>query len=215
MTPFLNNYLSGAWQTPSSPAHTLADPVTGEALATTGGAAAGLPDAFAYARSEGRHALQAMSYAQRAAMLSEAVKVMQAKKDEYYAISMSNSGTTKNDSAVDIEGGLFTLGYYAKLGTALGDARTLTEGAAGMLSKDQLFQSQHLMVPIRGLALFINAFNFPSWGLWEKAAPALLSGVPVVVKPATVTALMAPSVLDHRPCVAVAFRSSLRPSMSV
>ncbi|MEK0429544.1 MAG: hypothetical protein RL001_2071 [Pseudomonadota bacterium] len=188
MTPFLNNYLSGAWQAPSSPAHTLADPVTGETLATTGGAAAGLPEAFAYARSEGGRALQAMSYAQRAAMLSEALKVMQTKKDEYYAISLANSGTTKNDSAVDIEGGLFTLGFYAKLGAVLGDARTLKDGAASMLSKDQLFQSQHLMVPIRGLALFINAFNFPSWGLWEKAAPALLSGVPVVVKPATVTA---------------------------
>lgn len=188
MTPFLNNYLSGAWQASSSPAHTLADPVTGEALATTGGAAPGLPEAFAYARREGGHALQAMTYAQRAAMLSEALKVMQAKKDEYYAISLANSGTTKNDSAVDIEGGLFTLGFYAKLGAVLGDARTLKDGAASMLSKDQLFQSQHLMVPIRGLALFINAFNFPSWGLWEKAAPALLSGVPVVVKPATVTA---------------------------
>ncbi len=188
MTLFLNNYLNGEWQAASSPVHTLTDPVTGEVLATTGGAAAGLSDAFAYARREGGRALQAMSYAQRAAMLADAMKLMQAKKDEYYAISLANSGTTKNDSAVDIEGGLFTLGYYAKLGAALGDAHTLRDGAAGILSKDQLFQSQHLMVPIRGLALFINAFNFPAWGLWEKAAPALLSGVPVVVKPATVTA---------------------------
>ena len=188
MTTLLSNYLSGVWQQPAAAVHTLTDPVTGETLATTGGAAAGLPDAFDYARREGGRALQAMSYAQRAAMLSEALKVMQAKRDEYYAISLANSGTTKNDSAVDIEGGLFTLGYYAKLGAALGEARTLSEGAASVLSKDQLFQSQHLMVPIRGLALFINAFNFPAWGLWEKAAPALLSGVPVVVKPATVTA---------------------------
>ena len=188
MTTFLSNYLSGEWQAPSHPVHTLTDPVTGEALATTGDAAAGLSQAFDYARREGAHALQAMSYGQRAAMLSEVLKVLQAKRDEYYAISLANSGTTKNDSAVDIEGGLFTLGFYAKLGAALGDAHTLSEGAAAMMSKDQLFQSQHLMVPIRGLALFINAFNFPSWGLWEKAAPALLSGVPVVIKPATVTA---------------------------
>ena len=166
----------------------LLDPVTGEALARTGGAAQGLNDAFAFARNDGRKALQAMSYGQRAAMLSETLKVLQAHRDEYYAISMANSGTVKNDSAVDIEGGLFTLGFYAKLGAALGDAKTLTDGAASILSKDQLFQSQHVMVPINGLALFINAFNFPSWGLWEKAAPALLSGVPVVIKPATVTA---------------------------
>ena len=188
MTPFLNNYLRGQWQPDTQVVHTLLDPVTGESLANTGGAAQGLHEAFAFARHEGRHALQAMSYGQRAAMLSETLKVLQANREEYYAISLANSGTVKNDSAVDIEGGLFTLGFYAKLGAALGDAKTLTDGAAAILSKDQLFQSQHVMVPINGLALFINAFNFPSWGLWEKAAPALLSGVPVVIKPATVTA---------------------------
>ena len=188
MTPFLNNYLQGQWQPEAQAAHTLLDPVTGEALARTGGAAQGLNEAFAFARNEGRLALQAMSYGQRAAMLGETLKVLQANRDEYYAISLANSGTVKNDSAVDIEGGLFTLGFYAKLGAGLGDARTLSDGVAGILSKDQLFQSQHVMVPIKGLALFINAFNFPGWGLWEKAAPALLSGVPVVIKPATVTA---------------------------
>ncbi len=188
MSIFLNNYLGGQWQQGARPVHTLLDPVTGEALAATGGAAEGLKEGFAFARTEGARALQAMSYGQRAAMLSEAMKVMQARRDEYYAISLANSGTTKADSGVDVDGGLFTLGFYAKLGAALGDARTLTDGAAAVMSKDQLFQSQHLMVPVRGLALFINAFNFPSWGLWEKAAPALLSGVPVVVKPATVTA---------------------------
>lgn len=188
MTTFLSNYLGGQWQSPSPAVHTLLDPITGETLAQTGGAAEGLPQAFDFARKEGGQALKAMSYAQRAAMLSEMVKLMQSKRDEYYAISLANSGTTKADSGVDVDGGLFTLGYYAKLGAGLGDAKTLTDGAASVMSKDQLFQSQHLMVPVRGLALFINAFNFPSWGLWEKAAPALLSGVPVVIKPATVTA---------------------------
>jgi 3,4-dehydroadipyl-CoA semialdehyde dehydrogenase len=185
MTPFLTNYLHGQWQPEAQAVHTLHDPVTGEALARTGGAAQGLSDAFAFARNDGRLALQAMTYGQRAAMLADTLKVLQANRDEYYAISLANSGTVKNDSAVDIEGGLFTLGFYAKLGAALGDARTLTDGVAGILSKDQLFQSQHVMVPIKGLALFINAFNFPSWGLWEKAAPALLSGVPVVIKDVT------------------------------
>ncbi len=188
MTIFLNNHLGGQWQQAGQAVHTLSDPVTGDALAATGGAAAGLQQGFAFARTEGAKTLQAMSYGQRAAMLSEVVKLLQSKRDDYYAISLANSGTTKADSGVDVDGGIFTLGFYAKLGAALGDAKTLTDGAAAVMSKDQLFQSQHLMVPIRGLALFINAFNFPSWGLWEKAAPALLSGVPVVVKPATVTA---------------------------
>ncbi len=188
MTTFLNNYLGGQWQQGARPVHTLLDPVTGETLASTGGAAEGLAEGFAFARSEGARALQAMSYGQRAAMMSEALKLMQSKRDDYYAISLANSGTTKADSGIDVDGGLFTLGYYAKLGAAMGDAKSLTDGAAAIMSKDQLFQSQHLMVPIKGLALFINAFNFPSWGLWEKAAPALLSGVPVVIKPGTVTA---------------------------
>ncbi len=188
MTTFLNNYLGGQWQPAARAVHSLTDPVTGAALAATGGAADGLAEGFAFARSEGAKALQALSYGQRAAMLSDALKLMQSKRDDYYAISLANSGTTKADSGIDIDGGLFTLGFYAKLGAALGDATSLTDGAAAIMSKDQLFQSQHLMVPIRGIALFINAFNFPSWGLWEKAAPALLSGVPVVVKPATVTA---------------------------
>lgn len=188
MTIFLNNYLGGQWQSGERAVHTLLDPVTGEALAQTGGAANGLADGFAFARNEGARALQGMTYAQRAAMLADTLKVLQANRDDYYAISLANSGTTKADSGIDVDGGLFTLGYYAKLGASLGEARTLTDGAAAIMSKDQLFQSQHIMVPIKGLALFINAFNFPSWGLWEKAGPALLSGVPVVIKPGTVTA---------------------------
>jgi 3,4-dehydroadipyl-CoA semialdehyde dehydrogenase len=114
--------------------------------------------------------------------------VLQAKRDDYYAISLANSGTVKNDTAVDVDGGIYSLSTYAKLGAGLGDRRHLLDGEAARLGKDPLFQSQHLLVPTRGLALFINAFNFPSWGLWEKAAPALLSGVPVVIKPATATA---------------------------
>jgi 3,4-dehydroadipyl-CoA semialdehyde dehydrogenase len=188
MSNYLRNYLGGAWQPEARAAHTLLDPVTGAALATAGGAAGGLEAGFAFSRTEGAKALQAMSYGQRAAMLAEVQKVLQANRDAYYDISIANSGTTKADSAVDIEGASYTLGYFAKLGASLGEARVLSDGAAAVLSKDQLFQSQHIYAPVRGLALFINAFNFPAWGLWEKAAPALLSGVPVVIKPATVTA---------------------------
>jgi 3,4-dehydroadipyl-CoA semialdehyde dehydrogenase len=89
---------------------------------------------------------------------------------------------------VDIDGGIFTLGYYAKQGEALGGARALLDGERIRMGKDPVFQTQHVLQPTQGVALFINAFNFPSWGLWEKAAPALLSGVPVIIKPATATA---------------------------
>jgi 3,4-dehydroadipyl-CoA semialdehyde dehydrogenase len=185
---FLQNYLGNAWQPGSGRTTALLDPVTGQPIASVGGPAEGLDAGFAFARTQGADALQAMTYGQRANMLGEVLKVLQANRDAYYDISLANSGTTKADSAVDIEGAGFTLGYYAKIGAALGDARTLLDGSAAILSKDQLFQSQHILSPIRGIALFINAFNFPAWGLWEKAAPALLSGVPVVIKPATATA---------------------------
>ena len=188
MTPYLHNYVSGAWQAETARANLLCDPISGAQIAATGGRAEGLDAGFEFARTQGASALQAMSYGQRAAMLAEVGKVLQANRDAYYEISLANSGTTQADSAVDIEGAAFTLNYFAKTGAALGEARTLLDGSAVSLSKDQLFQSQHILAPVRGLALFINAFNFPAWGLWEKAAPALLSGVPVVVKPATVTA---------------------------
>jgi len=97
MTTFLSNYLGGQWQSPTQAAHTLLDPITGETLAQTGGTAAGLPQAFEFARKEGGRALKAMSYAQRAAMLAEVVKLMQSKRDDYYAISLANSGTTQAD----------------------------------------------------------------------------------------------------------------------
>lgn len=185
---YLQNYLSNAWQPESGRSTELLDPVTGQPIATVGGPAEGLDAGFAFARTQGSSALQAMTYGQRASMLGDILKVLQTHRDAYYDISLANSGTTKADSAVDIEGALFTLGYYAKIGAALGDTRALLDGTAAVLSKDQLFQSQHILSPIRGIALFINAFNFPAWGLWEKAAPALLSGVPVVIKPATATA---------------------------
>ena len=188
MTPYLRNHVGGHWHAEAATQHTLSDPITAEALARTGGAASELAGGFEFARSQGRSALQAMSYGERAAMLGRVLEVLKARRGDYQAIALANSGTTAADSSVDIDGAIFTLGFYARQGAAFGEARTLLDGAAVRLSKDGLFQSQHVLAPVRGLALFINAFNFPAWGLWEKAAPALLSGVPVVIKPATVTA---------------------------
>lgn len=188
MTTFLHNYLQGVRQPAGATANVLRDPVTGAALAATGGAADQLEQGFVFARGAARSALQELGYGRRAALLAEAAKVLQANRDDYYAIAQANSGTTQADSAVDIEGALFTLNHYIKLGASLGEAHVLLDGAPANLARDGAFQSQHILAPVRGLALFINAFNFPAWGLWEKAAPALLSGVPVVIKPATVTA---------------------------
>ncbi|MEF7612803.1 3,4-dehydroadipyl-CoA semialdehyde dehydrogenase [Aquincola sp. MAHUQ-54] len=188
MTELLSNHLAGRWQAGRGHGSPLFDPVLGHELVRVDAEGLDLAEGFAFARDTGGAALRAMRYGERAAMLSAALKVMQGRRAHYEEIAIANSGTVKNDTAVDVDGGLFTLGQYAKWGAALGDARFLRDGDAVRLGKEPLFQSQHLQVPTRGVALFINAFNFPSWGLWEKAAPALLSGVPVIVKPATATA---------------------------
>ena len=187
-TPLLSNFFAGRWQDGTGHAATLHDPVLGTPLVRVSNAGLDLAEGFHFAREQGGNALRALTYKQRAALLGEVVKVLQAHRDAYYEIATANCGTTKNDSAVDIDGGIFTLGYYAKQGEALGDVKCLLDGQRIRMGKDPLFQTQHVLNPTRGVALFINAFNFPSWGLWEKAAPALLSGVPVIVKPATATA---------------------------
>jgi 3,4-dehydroadipyl-CoA semialdehyde dehydrogenase len=192
LSELLSNYLSGHWQTGQGAGSALFDPVLGTELVRVDASGLDLTAGFHFARQQGGAALRALSYRERAAMLSAIVKVLQTHRDAYYEISMANSGTVKNDTAVDVDGAIYTLGVYAKMGEGLGqtsgDGHFLLDGESTRLAKDPLFQSQHVLHPTRGVALFINAFNFPSWGLWEKAAPALLSGVPVIVKPATATA---------------------------
>lgn len=187
-TALLPNFFAGRWQTGQGAGTPLFDPVLGSELARVSNAGIDLAEGFAFARTQGGEALRALSYGQRAALLAKIVEVLQANRDDYYQIATANSGTVAKDSGVDIDGALFTLGYYAKQGAALGDARLLLDGQRIRMAKDPAFQTQHIQVPTQGVALFINAFNFPSWGLWEKAAPALLSGVPVIIKPATATA---------------------------
>jgi 3,4-dehydroadipyl-CoA semialdehyde dehydrogenase len=188
MTELLSNHLGGRWQAGTGAGTTLHDPVRGDALVRVDATGLDLAEGFRFARDQGGAALRALTYPQRAALLGDIVKVLQAQRDAYFAIATANSGTVQSDSAVDIDGAIYTLSTYAKLGAALPDAPTLPDGEAQPLAKDGSFATRHLRVPARGLALFINAFNFPAWGLWEKAAPALLSGVPVVIKPATTTA---------------------------
>ncbi len=188
MTELLPNHVAGRWQAGSGAGTPLFDPVLGTELVRVDATGLDLAEAFGFARTQGLAALQALSYRERAGLLAAVVKVLQANRDAYDGIATANSGTVKNDSAVDIDGGIFTLGQYARWGDALGDARALPDGDAVKLGKEPSFQSRHLQVPTRGVALLINAFNFPGWGLWEKAAPALLSGVPVIVKPGTATA---------------------------
>ena len=188
MTELLSNYLGGRWHAGSGAGTALFDPVLGNELVRVDATGLDLGAGFAFARAQGGAALRALTYRQRGELLAAVAKVLQANRDAYYDISTANSGTVKADTGIDVDGAIYTLSTYAKLAAGLPEGHFLPDGEAHSLAKDGSFATRHVRVPVDGLALFINAFNFPSWGLWEKAAPALLSGVPVVVKPATATA---------------------------
>ncbi len=187
----LESYLSGRWSRGAGVETTLVNPVTGEELATASAKGLELAGALAYARQEGQGALRSLGYAARAKLVGAVADVLTANRAKYEGIAIANSGNTKADAAIDIDGGIGTLKYYARLAAGLGEVRALLDEKPVRLAKAENYQAIHLMVPRRGVAVHINAFNFPSWGLWEKAAVALISGVPVLAKPASATALLA------------------------
>src|SRR5213080_5607286 len=184
----LPNYVADHWREGSGPGAPLVDPVTGEELARISSEGVDLNNALEFARTQGGSALRQLSYAQRADLLAKMGDALTANRDEYFRLSLLNLGATQADASFDVDGALYTMKYYAKIGRALAEGEMLKEGAALSLSKTGVFGAQHFLSPAKGVAVFINAFNFPAWGFCEKAAPALLSGVPIVVKPASPTA---------------------------
>ncbi|MBW2460193.1 MAG: 3,4-dehydroadipyl-CoA semialdehyde dehydrogenase, partial [Deltaproteobacteria bacterium] len=187
----LESYLNGEWKAGTGKKATLKNPATGEAVAETSTSGLDFAAALTYARDVGGPALRAMTFAERGAMLKEMSKALHEVRDELIEASIINAGTTLSDSKFDIDGATGTLAYYAGVGKRLGDRTYLVEGEGEQLTRGARFWGHHLRVPRRGVALHINAFNFPAWGLAEKAACALLAGMPVVTKPATSTILPA------------------------
>src|SRR5882724_4492996 len=184
----LHNYMSGQWMEGAGSGEALTDPVTGDELARISSEGVDLEAALIFARTQGGPALRQLSYAQRAEMLAKVADTLSANRDEYFRLSLLNLGANQADASFDVDGAIYTVKYYAKIGKTLAEGKMLKEGAQIPLAKTNVFAGQHFLAPAKGVAVFINAFNFPAWGLWEKAAPALLSGVPIVVKPASPTA---------------------------
>jgi 3,4-dehydroadipyl-CoA semialdehyde dehydrogenase len=191
MSITLKSFLGGRWQAGEGVESELRNPVSGELLATASARTLDLAAALDHARTRGVPALQELTYAQRAKTLGQIADLLAANRARYEEIAIANSGNTRSDAAIDIDGGIGTLKYYARLGAGLGEARALLDQGPVRLAKAENYQAIHLLVPRSGVAIHINAFNFPSWGLWEKAAVALLAGVPVLAKPASSTALLA------------------------
>jgi 3,4-dehydroadipyl-CoA semialdehyde dehydrogenase len=184
----LPNYVAGQWLEGTGNGEPLVDPVTGDELARISSTGLDLQAALAFARSQGGPALRQLTYAQRAELLAKISDVLAANRDEYFRLSLLNLGATQADASFDVDGAIYTMKYYAKAGRVLAEGKMLKEGTLIPLSKSSAFVGQHFLLPSKGAAVFINAFNFPAWGFCEKAAPALLSGVPIVVKPASPTA---------------------------
>lgn len=187
----LESYLGGQWRSGTGKPTLLVNPATGQGLASASAEGLDLGKGFSFARSVGAANLRRMGYAQRAELLGKIADVLAAQRERWFQIARDNSGNTKADAAIDVDGSIGTLKYFARAGAKLGNENLLADGAAMRLARDTNFQGLHIGVPVSGLALHINAFNFPAWGLWEKASVSLLAGVPVVSKPATATSWLA------------------------
>lgn len=186
----LQSYLAGTWYAASDNGTPLEDATTGEEVARISAEGLDYAAALAHARTVGGPALRALTFHQRAAMLKSLGKYLSERIPEFHELS-TRTGATRADSRVDVDGGISVLFVYGSKGTKeLPDGSLLPDGDTELVGKEGAFGVRHVHVPLRGAAVQINAFNFPVWGMLEKLAPAVLAGVPSVVKPASQTAYL-------------------------
>lgn len=185
----LESYVCGAWAPGQKTGATLLDAATRAEVATIDSTGIDFADVLDHGRKAGAR-LRAMSFHDRALMLRALGMALMERKEEFYTESF-RTGATRADGWVDIEGGIGTmLTYASKARRELPNARVLTEGDVEGLSRDGSFVAQHILTPLQGVAVHINAYNFPVWGMLEKIAPSLIAGMPCVVKPASQTAYL-------------------------
>jgi 3,4-dehydroadipyl-CoA semialdehyde dehydrogenase len=192
----LGSYIGGGWLTGSGATIELVNPTTEATLAVVHRDGHDLAAAFAHARGAGRRELGAMTFAQRGALLASLAKAIHGAREELIALAVANGGNTRGDAKFDLDGASATLAYYGELAATLPEGRLLLDGDAVQLGRTARMGGQHVWLTCPGVAVHINAFNFPAWGLAEKAACALLAGMPVIAKPATATALVAHRVVE-------------------
>jgi oxepin-CoA hydrolase/3-oxo-5,6-dehydrosuberyl-CoA semialdehyde dehydrogenase len=187
----LHSYAAGRWVAPSGKTTKLLSAITGEPVAEIGAAGLDFAAMAEHARTVGGPALRALTFHQRAAMLKGLAQYLNERREPLYELSY-DTGTTKADSMIDIDGGIGTMFVYASKGRReLPDDVIYVDGALEQLARDGKFVGQHVATSLQGVAVHINAFNFPVWGMLEKLAPTLLAGVPAIVKPASATAWLA------------------------
>ena len=185
------SFAAGRWIGPGAAAQTIRSPVTGAPQARAGSDIPDMGALIEHAVSVGGPGLRAMGIHDRARMLKALAQHLDARKEALYELN-TLTGATRKDGWIDIDGGIGTVFVYASKGRReMPDGEVFRDGGVERLSRGGSFLGQHIAVPLRGVAVHINAFNFPVWGMLEKMAPALLAGMPVIVKPATVTSYLA------------------------
>ena len=190
----LQNYVAGQWVSGEGNGQALYNAVTGEVIASASTKGLDFKEIVDYARNAGNPGLRKMTFHERGNRLKALALHLRQYLEKFYAISYQ-TGATKADSWVDIEGGIGNLFANASLRRKFPDETFCIDGESHNLSKQNSFMGTHILVPKEGVAIHINAFNFPVWGMLEKIAVNLLAGVPAIVKPATVTSYLTEAVV--------------------
>jgi oxepin-CoA hydrolase/3-oxo-5,6-dehydrosuberyl-CoA semialdehyde dehydrogenase len=192
----LGNFVKGQWILGDGEGQPLFNACTGEIISNASSNGIDFAGAIRFAREKGNPNLRKMTFHERGRMLRALALYLTEKKEKFYAIS-ALTGATKADSWIDIEGGFGNLFAYASLRRKFPNETFCTDGEAHNLSKQNTFMAQHLLVPKEGVAIHINAFNFPVWGMLEKCAVNWLAGMPAIVKPATITSFLTEAVVKE------------------
>jgi oxepin-CoA hydrolase/3-oxo-5,6-dehydrosuberyl-CoA semialdehyde dehydrogenase len=185
----LQNYIAGQWIPGTGKQTELTDAITGETIATTSSGGLDFGAMLKYGRETGGPPLRKMTFPERGRMLKALALYLMDRKEEFYRVSYK-TGATKADSWVDIEGGIGNVFANASLRKQLGNMPFYVDGPPVLTSRGGTFMGHHIMVPKEGVAVHINAFNFPIWGMLEKCAVNWMAGMPAIVKPATVTSYL-------------------------
>lgn len=189
------NYILGKWIPHEGTGYTQYNAITGEIIGTAGNENVDFEKVLEYGRQKGGSALRKLSFRERGLMLKKLALFLHSIRKKYYPLSYQ-TGATYADSWIDIDGGIGTLFAYASLRRKLPDSTILVDGEMAGLSKNGTFAGHHIMTPRHGVAIHINAFNFPIWGMLEKLSVNLLAGVPAVVKPSEITSFLAQVVVQ-------------------
>ena len=193
----LQSYAQGEWYESSASGVVLNSAITGQQVAEISSTGLDFADMVKYAREVGGPALRKFTFHERALMLKDLAAYLLERKELFYACS-KDTGATRSDSWVDIEGGIGTLfAYSSKARIEMPNSKVYLDGGVERLSRNGTFIGQHIYTPILGVAVQINAYNFPCWGMLEKLAPAIVAGVPCIIKPGSQTAFLTELMVKH------------------